>query len=151
MGALIATVIPLAVFSMIGSVARAQPSVSVEVIITGIASVHATADDQETVLDFIRRYESSLASGRVDRIAELYAKFDDSRRGAVQDYFSQVISDLEIHLSGVTIDVEGDTARVGFDRSDLFTDRASGSRLAKSVALARHLERHDNQWRMVLE
>ena len=107
----------------------------VPVIIGSIAVTAANPADTESVLRFLQRYESTLASGRVERIVDLYEDFDTSRRAELQSYFDNVIADLVVRLDDIHVDVDGDLATVKFDRTDMFKDRSSGKGIEKGVAL----------------
>ncbi len=122
----------------------------VPVAICGIVEVLAEPRDEESVLDFVRSYEATLASGRAERIAALYADLPESRRGFLEHYFAAVVSNLGIRLDEVRIAVDGDGAQVSFDRTDSFTDRQSGHPVEKSVRIARRLQRRGEGWRIVL-
>jgi len=123
----------------------------VPVTIGSVCATDATAADQNSVLDFLRQYESTLASGRVERIVGLYADFDPARRGELEEYFQSVVTGLEIRLNDVWVSVDGDRARVKFERTDAFTDRETGNRVEKAVSIARSLERSGPGWQMVLD
>ena len=110
----------------------------------------AKPTDRDSVLSFLKTYESTLATGRVERIVSLYANFNPARRPELDEYFRQIVSDLVVRLDGIRIAVDGDHAEVGFDRTDSFTDRETGRPVQKGVSLNRHLERDGQTWRLVL-
>lgn len=133
----------------VGAPPRAHAA-EIPVIIASIAAVSATPDDATSVLAFLRTYESTLASGRIDRIVGLYEGFDSKRTGELQRYFDDVVRGLVVRLEEVEVEVDGDRALVAFDRTDTFEDRASGNRVEKSISLERRLERAGGTWRMAL-
>jgi hypothetical protein len=131
--------------------ARAFEGPPVQIVVASVTATEAQAGDKESVVEFLKRYESTLASGRIERIVSLYANFDPNRRAELDDYFQRVISDLQVRLDHVRINVDGDQARVKFARTDSFNDRETGRHVEKAVAVARRLERQGRGWRMVLD
>jgi len=129
--------------------ATADPAVPVT--ICGVVLADAEPSDERSILEFLRGYESTLASGRVERIASLYANFDGARRAQVTQYFTQVVSDFNVRLQSIRVVVRGDAAEVSFDRTDSFTDRETRTPVEKSVQIDRRLERVGASWRMVLD
>jgi hypothetical protein len=149
------TVHRIAAIAIVGAViALAPPVVSsfqVPVVIGSIASVAATPDDSASVQGFLKSYESTLASGRVEEIVKLYVDGDHGRKAELDDYFTTAIKDLVVRLDDVAIEVRGDRAEVSFKRTDSFVDRKSGNKVEKSVLLDRQLQRSGQGWQIALE
>lgn len=122
----------------------------IPVLIASLGVVTATPADSQSVQDFLKSYESTLASGRVESIAKLYAGSDARQQAVLDDYFKNVISDLVVRLDDVSIDVQGDRAMVAFDRTDSFIDRKSGNKVEKKVEVERTLQRQGGSWRIEL-
>ena len=136
-----------------GSIALAHQSASaapVPVVIASLGAVSATPQDSESVQAFLKSYESTLASGRVQEIVKLYVEENHGREAQLNDYFTNVISDLVVRLDDVDITVKGDTATVSFKRTDSFVDRKSRNKVEKSVELDRSLQRDGAGWRIAL-
>jgi hypothetical protein len=123
----------------------------VTVVVGNVTAVKASPTDTTTVVDFLRTYEATLATGRVDDITSLYADFDSARRAELQRHFDEVISNLVVRLDDVRIAVEGTRAEVAFRRTDAFTDRESGRHVEKGVSLTRQLSRDGSGWRLILD
>lgn len=123
----------------------------VPVVIGNILQLQASPADKTSVFDYLRNYESTLASGRVDDIVGLYAEFDSSRKADLQDYYQSVVADLVVRLDDVQLTVTGDRADVSFSRTDSFTDRKTGKDYLKTLSIDRRLKRDGSSWRMVLD
>ena len=123
----------------------------IPVTIGNVTSAVASPDDKTSILTFLREYESTLASGRVEQIVALYGDFDQARQADLQRYFDELIRDLSVRLDDIHIDVAGDMAKISFDRNDRFQDRQTGRQVEKSIRLARKLERDGLGWRMFLD
>ncbi len=123
---------------------------SIPVLIASISLVTATRQDSQTVQEFLKEYESTLASGRVEEIVRLYRGKRDGHEGVLHDYFQNVVEDLEVHLEQVNIVVDEDEATVSFKRTDRFTDRKTGDAVRKSVKVERTLGREGRSWKIVL-
>ena len=122
----------------------------IRVVIGSVSLLRGSVDDSVSIQKFLKDYEATLASGRVDHIVQLYRGGSDDKAKVLRNYFANVIADLEVHLNDIEIDVDGDRALVAFARSDHFTDRESGDAVRKSVALERHLVRDAGVWKIDL-
>ncbi len=136
--------------ALVGVFATEVVAGAISVVIGSIAHVQASTEDSQSVQGFLKEYESTLASGRVEYIVQLYQGGRSDKAGVLRDYFENVIQDLEVRLDDVDIRVEDDSATVSFKRTDSFTDRATGDPIRKSVKLERKLVREARSWQIAL-
>lgn len=114
---------------------------------TVISASPEETTSQKAVFIFLREYFAALAQGEVEKLIKYHPTLSSEQVGALRDYFTHTIRDLQIRLDQVQVKVAADTASVAFSRTDTFVDRPTGRRIEKSIQLSTLLVQSAQGWR----
>lgn len=107
------------------------------------------ASAEESVLEFMERYEMALDHGDPRLLAEVYEDWGPGKESQLRAYFSEEIAELNVEFSELEVWQDGDgSATIRFLRRDRFTDARDGSRHEKRIRLRRELRRHGSRWKL---
>lgn len=104
-------------------------------------------ETQESVTDFMQRYELALDRGDTALLRDVYADWSEERASKLAHYFHDVIAEQNVEFSDVIVEQTApDHARVRFLRRDRFTDQKTGDRVEKHILLEKALLLRDGHW-----
>jgi hypothetical protein len=112
---------------------RTMKGVALALVVIGYPLCGAA---QESIADFMARYELALDRGDTALLRDVYAEWTEERATKLAHYFRDVIAEHNVE----------DRARVRFLRRDRFTDQETGERLEKSIRLEKALLLRDGHW-----
>ena len=120
-------------------------------LVFGLPAAHAAESDPDAeIRELLERYRLALEGGDVEKLATVYADYDDERRAAQTTYFESV-EGLRVAIRDVEIVVFDDEGMASFTREDQFVDGSSGKDFEMVVRLTKPLRRTPDGWRIVLE
>ncbi len=112
-----------------------------------IVAFPASGTAQESVTDFMERYEVALDRGDLVLLRDVYAEWSDERETKLVHYFRDVIAEQNVEFSEVVVEQPSENqAHVRFVRQDRFTDIETGDRVEKRIQLEKALLLRDGHW-----
>ena len=104
---------------------------------------------QESVSQFMERYERALDHGDPVLLAHVYRDWSAEKESRLRSYFTEEIAELDVEFSELRVERLSDEAvRIRFVRRDRFTDPRNGSRYDKRIRLTRELRRSNGRWKL---
>ena len=103
----------------------------------------------ESVEDFVSRYELALDRGDTELLRGVYEDWTIEKELRLRAYFAETVREFNVEFSELEV-VESDDAqaRIRFVRRDRFTDAVSGQRVERELSLDRILHRFGGLWRL---
>jgi hypothetical protein len=107
------------------------------------------ARSDETVQDFVARYELALDRGDTELLRGVYEDWSLEKESRLRSYFAETVREFNVEFSELEIVAADDQqARIRVLRRDRFTDALSGQRVERELALDRTLHRFGGLWRI---
>jgi hypothetical protein len=114
----------------------------------GVALPGAARAD-ESVHDFVSRYELALDRGDTELLRAVYEDWTVEKELRLREYFDRTVREFNVEFSDVEVVASDETqARIRFVRRDRFTDAISGRRIERELRLDRILHRFGGLWRL---
>lgn len=108
-----------------------------------------SARADETVQDFVSRYELALDRGDTELLRGVYEDWSVEKELRLRAYFAETVREFNVELTELEIVAADDRqARIRFVRRDRFTDALSGQRVERELSLDRTLHRFGGLWRL---
>ena len=126
--------------------------------VAGVVAVYAAslafalapaARADETVQDFVSRYELALDRGDTDLLRGVYEDWTIEKELRLRAYFAETVREFNVEFSDLEVVAsDPEQARIRFVRRDRFTDALSGQRVERELSLDRTLHRIGGLWRL---
>ena len=119
------------------------------VAVCSALALASPARADETVQDFVSRYELALDRGDTELLRGVYEDWTVEKELRLREYFAQTVREFNVEFSELQV-VEADDAQaqIRFVRRDRFTDAISGRRIERELQLDRTLHRFGGLWRL---
>lgn len=115
----------------------------------GAQELGAEPAAQESVEEFMERYEAALDHGDPGLLSQIYLDWTRTKAQKLQEYFSEIVTEFNVEFTELEVDwVEPDLARVRFMRRDFFTDLDTGRRIKRHKRLDKTLRRVAGRWKV---
>lgn len=109
----------------------------------------ASARAEESVDDFVARYELALDRGDTELLRGVYEEWTVEKELRLREYFAETVREFNVEFSDVVVFASDDAqAMIRFVRRDRFTDARSGTRVERELTLDRTLHRFGGLWRL---
>ena len=103
----------------------------------------------ETVEDFVTRYELALDRGDTELLRGVYEDWSVEKELRLRAYFAETVREFNVEFSELEVVAADDQqARIRLVRRDRFTDALSGQRVERELALDHTLHRFGGLWRI---
>lgn len=123
--------------------------VAVMVAVSVALTAASAARTEESVQDFVSRYELALDRGDTDLLRGVYEVWTIEKELRLREYFAETVREFNVEFSDVEVVAsDAEQAQIRFVRRDRFTDAESGKRIERELALDRTLHRVGGLWRL---
>ena len=123
--------------------------VVVGVTVSLALALAGAARADESVQDFVARYELALDRGDTDLLRGVYEDWTVEKEVRLREYFNETVREFNVEFSDLEVVTSNDEqAEIRFVRRDRFTDAISGRRIEREALLDRTLHRFGGLWRL---